>query len=114
MVRHLHLHAEWYFSTKCCIHKKQESMSSTVSTSLPGDIKKAPRVVQWSPEMEDAFHVFISKLCNASELCIPMSSDKFTLYTDASGRGIGAVLSVEKDGIETPTAYYSRQLKGQR
>ena len=74
--------------------------------------KKAPRVVQWSPEMEDAFHVLISKLCNASELCIPMSSDKFTLYTDAPRRGIRAVLSVEKSGIETRTAYYSRQLKG--
>ena len=61
---------------------------------------------------DDAFHVLISKLCNASELCIPMSSDKIILYKDASGRVIGAVLSVEKDGIETPTAYYSCQLKG--
>ena len=51
-------------------------------------------------------------VCNSSKLCVPVASDSFTLYTDTSGRDIGAVLSVTKDdGVETPTAYYSRQLQ---
>jgi len=78
----------------------------------PATSKMAPRVVQWSPEMVRAFQCLISKLCNASEWCVPVVSDSYSLHTDASGRGIGAVLSVERDGVETPTAYFSRQLRG--
>ena len=68
-------------------------------------------VVRWSPEMVDAFHCLYI-LCNESELCVLVVSDKFTLCIDASGKGIGAVLSVEQDGQEMPTVYFSRQLMG--
>ena len=34
------------------------------------------------------------------------------LHTDASGAGIGATLNVYRDGVETPAAFYSRQLQG--
>ena len=43
---------------------------------------------------------------------MPVVSDKFTLCADASGKGVGAVLSVERDGQEMPPAYSSRQLRG--
>ena len=42
-------------------------------------------------------------------LTIPESDDTFILQTDASG--IGGVLSVIRDGITHPTAFFSRQLQ---
>ena len=36
----------------------------------------------------------------------------YMLHTDVSGRGVGGVLNVLRDGEELPVAYYSRQLKG--
>ncbi len=50
-------------------------------------------------------------LCDVSVLFLPTSSDVFVLQTDASGRGVGAVLSVCRDGEELPVGYFSRKLK---
>ena len=44
-------------------------------------------------------------------LHIPVSCDKFLLQTDALGRGIGATLSVIRDGEELPVSFYSKKLK---
>ena len=44
-------------------------------------------------------------------LTIPLPSDQYRLQTDASGQGLGAVLSVVCEGEELPVAYYSRQLR---
>ena len=64
------------------------------STSLTNLTRKSvPEAVQWTPE-----------------LIIPLPTDVFTLKTDASGFGIGAVLTVLRDGVEHPVAYYSRKL----
>ena len=41
----------------------------------------------------------------------PVPSDSFILQTDASGRSIGGVLSVCRNGEELPVAFHSRQLK---
>ena len=43
-------------------------------------------------------------------LTLPKVSDQFVLYTGASGLGIGAVLSVERDGEEIPVGYFSKKL----
>ena len=43
--------------------------------------------------------------------CFCLLSDVFVLQTDASGRGVGAVLSVCRDGDELPMGYFSRKLK---
>ena len=43
-------------------------------------------------------------------MTIPNASDSYRLQTDASGLGIGAVLSVIREE-EMPVAYYSRQLR---
>ena len=45
-------------------------------------------------------------------LTIPALSVFFTLHTDASGAGLGAVLSVLRDEMELPVAYFSKQLQG--
>ena len=49
---------------------------------------------------------------NVCVLTIPSQEDVFTMHTDASGAGIGATLSVIRDGEERPAAYFSRQLQG--
>ena len=51
-------------------------------------------------------------LCSACMLTIPTVSDQYRLHMDASGAGLGAVLSVVRSGEECPVAYYSRQLQG--
>ena len=50
-------------------------------------------------------------LCGVPSLTLPTVQDNFLLQTDASGRGVGAVLSVVRDDTEYPVAYYSRKLK---
>ena len=45
-------------------------------------------------------------------LTTPLSSDTYRLQTDASGAGVGAVLSVVRKGEELPVAYFSRLLHG--
>jgi len=51
-------------------------------------------------------------LCDHVVLTIPQRSDNFVLETDASRRGVGAVLCVERDGERLPVAFFSRQLRG--
>ena len=45
-------------------------------------------------------------------MCQSLSSSSFffTLQTDASGTGVGSVLTVSRDSSEHPVAYYSRKL----
>ena len=47
-------------------------------------------------------------LVNTCSLTIPLSKDSYRLQTDASGTGIGAVLSVVWNDEESPVAFYSR------
>ena len=61
--------------------------------------------------MNDAFQYLCNVLCDVSILFLPTASDVFVLQTDASGKGVGAVLSVCRDGEELPVGYFSRKLK---
>ena len=54
--------------------------------------------MQWMSEMEEAFHCLKSKLSNVTVLCVPSSTDTLTLHTDTSDLGVGAVLSVLREG----------------
>ena len=49
-------------------------------------------------------------LCSLPSLTLPVPDDEFLLQTDASGVGLGAVLSVVRDGVELPVAFYSKKL----
>ena len=65
----------------------------------------------WSPECETAFQELKAKLCTTPVLHNPDFEKEFTLQTDASDRGIGAVLSQQDgDGNDYPIAYFSRKL----
>lgn len=64
----------------------------------------------WTVQCDEAFLELKQLLTTAPVRTYPVPSGKFTLDTDASGRGVGAVLSQEQNGHERVIAYYSRSL----
>jgi len=68
------------------------------------------RQFRWTIECESAFATVKNRLTNTPILTFPDYSKEFTLDTDASQEGIGAVLSQEQDGQERVVAYASRTL----
>lgn len=73
--------------------------------------KFAPTSVVWTEECACAFKQLKSLLCSSPILYSPDLGREFVLQTDASDRGVGAVLSQKmSDGEEHPIAFYSRKL----
>ena len=74
--------------------------------------KAAPDRVVWCNELIQCFRTLQSSLTSNSLLTLPTLSDEFLLQTDASGVGLGAVLSVVREGKEKelPVAFWSRSL----
>ena len=67
---------------------------------------------QWSPECQQAFQQLKDALVSQPVLAYPFS-ESFTLETDASIKGLGAVLSqLQDDSCLHPVAYASRSLSG--
>ena len=73
--------------------------------------KSAPERVVWNDVMYDEFCYLKNVLCDVPSLTLPTIQDEFIVQTDASGRGVGAILSVVRGGQELPVAYFSRKLK---
>ena len=61
-------------------------------------------------DCQDAFDRLKGSLITSLILTLPDPQEVFILDTDASGAGIGAVLSQMKDGTEKVVAYGSRTL----
>ena len=73
--------------------------------------KTKPNQVAWTPECAAAFDQLKDSLCASPVLKSPDWNKPFILQTDASDRGVGAVLSQsEDDGNDRPVAYFSRKL----
>ncbi|MEM7281681.1 MAG: reverse transcriptase family protein [Pseudomonadota bacterium] len=66
---------------------------------------------KWAEQHSNAVGTLKDKLLSAPILHYPDFSKLFTLFTDASGVGIGAVLAQDTDGQDHPIAYISRALK---
>jgi len=64
----------------------------------------------WGDEQDKAFKALKMHLTTAPILAFPNEKDEFILDTDASGVGIGAVLSQVQNGEERVIAYGSRVL----
>ena len=73
--------------------------------------KSAPERVEFCGKMKEEFLYLRDALCAIPCLTLPTVTDEFVLQTDASGIGLGAVLSVRRDGEELPVAFYSRKLQ---
>lgn len=74
------------------------------------DLTKKLKVFGWTEKCEDAFHRLKEALCTAPVLKTPDLRREMILQTDASNRGIGAVLSQINEGEEHPVIYVSRKL----
>ena len=65
---------------------------------------------QWSAVQEEAFQRLREALVTSPILALPKREGRFTVDTDASNQGIGAVLSQDQNGTERVIAYFSRRL----
>ena len=75
--------------------------------------KTAPDNVQWTNSLDSEYSYLQSCLCSLPSLYIPILGDVLYLQTNASGVGVGAVLSIRHDSRELPAVYYSRKLTQQ-
>ena len=66
---------------------------------------------RWGEKQQQSFEEIISKLTNPPVLAYADYRLPFTLHTDASANGLGAVLYQKQDGIDRVVAYASRSLK---
>ena len=77
-------------------------------TDLTSKIR--PTKVTWTPECDLAFHELKTHLCTSPVLNSPNFSKPFIAQTDASDRGVGAVLSqYSPDNQIHPVAYFSKK-----
>ena len=72
--------------------------------------KGQPNFVKWGEAQEKAFNTLREALLKRPILRLPDHSLNFTLRTDASNSGIGAVLMQEHEGKLHPVAYASEKL----
>ena len=72
--------------------------------------QRGPQHVTWTAEAEAAFEELKRALCEEPVLIAPNFNNLFLVHTDASGVGLGAVLSQVVDGHEHPVTYISRKL----
>eukprot|EP00731_Ephydatia_muelleri_P026771 Em0018g871a len=73
--------------------------------------KSVPNSGVWNEGCQRAFETLKKALISEPVLSSPDVSKTFIVQTDASDRGVGAVLSqVQEDGQEHPVGYYSRKL----
>ena len=87
-------------------------LADWTSVLTPMTSKQAPQTVEWKEDGMSAFDCIRSFFCATPNLCVPLPNDTVSIVSDASGRGVGGVLQVYRQGEWTPSAYYSRQLRG--
>ena len=75
-------------------------------------VKGKPDKVVWTPACQQAFEALKDSLTSGRVLRLPDLEKEFALRTDASDRGLGAVLLQEHGGVQHPVAYASRKLNG--
>ena len=84
---------------------KETQAAGTISTELE------PKIFEWMIEHQEAFDALKEAPCTAPVLGYPYFTREFILETDASLKGLGAVLSQQhKDGRLCVIAYASQSL----
>ena len=75
-------------------------------------LQKKGATFDWTSECQQAFEALKKRLTSAPILAFPDFTKPFCLATDASEKGLGAVLSQFESGKEVVIAYASRSLSG--
>lgn len=84
---------------------------AAITSPLSDMVKRgSPNKVEWTEAAERALSTVKERLASQPILKLPDMSKTFTLRTDASGQGLGAVLLQECDGKKFPVRYASRKL----
>ena len=112
-----------HFAKKArCLHElvgptaskpKNRSKARVKDTEAAGDklIEHENKTFEWTIEHQEAFDALKEALCTAPVLSYPNFTREFILETDASLKGLGAILSQQqKDGSIRVIAYASRSL----
>ena len=71
--------------------------------------KKEPNRIEWGPNEELAFQTLKSRVISSPILHLPDCTKSFILRTDASNKGMGAVLLQEAEEKPFPVAYASKK-----
>ena len=66
--------------------------------------------LRWTPQAEQAFQEMKQYLITLPTLTAPSPKEPLTLYLSAGERAVGAVLLVDRKGVQTPVYYISRML----
>jgi len=74
------------------------------------EVTPASDPVQWTDQCQLAFEKVKQALYGKPRLHTPNFSLPVTLQTDASNRGLGAVLPQQVEGVDRPVLYISRKL----
>lgn len=72
--------------------------------------KKAPQLLRWTETEEKALEILKNNLCSYPVRHTLDFSKPLILQTDASARGLGAVLTQEIEAEEHPIIYLSQKL----
>uniref|UniRef100_A0A1X7U211 RNA-directed DNA polymerase n=1 Tax=Amphimedon queenslandica TaxID=400682 RepID=A0A1X7U211_AMPQE len=84
---------------------------SSIAAPLSDLTKKNVKTFVWTEECQASFQLLKKMLCGSPVLRTPDIRKEMILQTDASNRGLGAVLSqIGEDGEEHPIVYISRKL----
>lgn len=94
----------------CNFYRKFIPNYASIAVPLYKLLKKNVKFI-WSPECDEAFHLLLKEINKEAILALPNYNKEFHLTTDASAKGIGAVLSQEDDsGVQRPVTFISRKL----
>ena len=81
---------------------------ASLGTPVPRTPTKKNAPFVWGPSQDTAFNELKNLLTHAPVLALPNFDKPFEIHCDASGNGIGGVLTQEK----RPIAYFSEKLSG--
>jgi hypothetical protein len=84
---------------------------TTLATPLT-DMTKETTEFRWTPQAQSAFEQIKDAMVRALVLVIPDTSPnaRYTMYTDASGFAVGAVLLQDQGTGLQPFAYHARKM----
>lgn len=100
------------FTMLCSYYRKFVKNFSKIAKPM-SELLKKDKEFEWEERQQKAFEELRDKLVNYPILQHPDYEKEFLVITDASGNGLGAVLSQkDSDGKEYVVAYASRGLRG--